>query len=100
MAGNLNLRREVARVSEDHLRLRLKLHLGLDAGHGRLDADGLLALIQDIVNMGVEHVCAAVDGAQTREALGQLAESVERVDVWRFPVARDTVTVEPDPLER
>lgn len=63
-------RAEVARVADDLLRLD-----GLVAAP---DADELAALVgHNLVNRLVEHVGAAVDGAETRERLRELAETVE-----------------------
>ena len=99
VADNLDLVGEVAGVAEDHLGAGLELHLGLDTGHGGLDADGLAVLVDELVNVGVEHVGTAVDGGKTGEALGKLAKAVERVDVWRLAVAGDGLAVEADALD-
>lgn len=98
VADDLDLVGEVRRVAEDHLGARLEAHL-LDARHGGLDAHGLVALVQHLVDVGVEHVGAAIDGRQAGEALGQLAEAVERVDVGRLAVPGHRVAVEADPLD-
>lgn len=97
VANNLGLAREVRGVTEDGLGASLKLHL-LNAGHGGLDADGLVALVNQLVDVGVEHVGAAVDGRQAGKALGELAETVERVDVRRLAVASDRVAVHANAL--
>lgn len=99
MADNLDLLGEVAGVTKDELGLGLELHLGLNAAHGGLDTNGLAALVQNLVDGGVEHVGTSVDGRQTGEALGQLAETVERVDVGGLSVASHRVSVEADTLK-
>lgn len=81
VANNLDLVGEVAGVAEDHLGAGLELHLGLDTRHGGLDADGLAVLVDELVNVGVEHVGTAVDGTETSEALRKFAQTVQRVDV-------------------
>lgn len=98
VAGNLDLVGEVRWVSEDHLGLGLELHLGLNAGHGGLDAGSDAILVQHLVDAGVQHVGTAVNGGQTGEALGQLAESVEGVDVWGLSVPGNRVAVQADTL--
>jgi predicted aldo/keto reductase-like oxidoreductase len=81
----------------DLLGLGLKLHL-LDAGHGGLDANSLVTLVQNLINVGVEHVSTTVDGGQTSETLGKLAKTVQRVDVRRLSVSGNRVTVQADTL--
>jgi hypothetical protein len=98
VADNLGLVGEVGRVTENHLGLGLELHL-LNTSHGRLDAHSLVALILDLVDVGVEHVSTAVDGRQTGETLGKLAKTVERVDVRRLSVSSNRVTVQADSLD-
>lgn len=98
MTNDLGLAREVGRVAEDHLGLGLELHL-LDTSHGGLDANSLAALLKNLVNVGVEHVSAAIDGREAGKTLGQLAKTVERVDVRRFSVTGDGVAVEADTLD-
>lgn len=98
VADNLGLADEVRGVTKDHLGLGLELHL-LNASHGSLDTDGLGALVQDLVDVGVEHVGAAIDSRQAGEALGELAETVERVDVGGLAVPGDRVAVEADALD-
>lgn len=87
VASGLDLVREVGWVTKDHLGLRLELHLGLNSSHGSLDACGHTVLVDHLVDVGVQHVCSSVDGGQTSEALGQLAETVERVDIWGLAIA-------------
>lgn len=89
---------EVRRVTEDGLGLCLEFHL-VGARHGGLDADSPVFLVEDLVDLGVEHVGAAVDGREAGEALGQLAEAVERIDVRGLAVAGDRVAVEANALE-
>ena len=99
VADDADLVGEVARVADDELGARLKLHLGVDAAHGGLDTHGLVALVDDLLDVGVEHVGAAVDGAEAGEALGQLAQAVERVDVGRLAVAGHAVAVQAEALD-
>lgn len=98
VANNLSLVGEVGGVTEDHLGLGLELHL-LNTSHGRLDANSLVAVVLDLVDVGVEHVSSAVDGRQTGETLGKLAKTVERVDVRRLSVSSNRVTVQADSLD-
>jgi len=81
LLGLVLLVHEVARVPNHRL------------GPDRLPARGhpgkLSALVvDDLVDLLVEHVGPAVDSREAGEALGQLAEAVERVDVRRFAVPR------------
>lgn len=97
VSGHLGLVREVRRIGDDLLGLGLKLHgLGLviTVLHGRLDTGNLAVLVKHLVDVGVQHVGTAVDGRQTSETLGQLAEAVERVDVWGFSVACHRVDIQ------
>lgn len=72
---------KVARVADDLLRL--------DRLAAALDADKLaLVVVNDLLDRLVEHVRAAVDGGQAREALRQLAQAVQRVNVRRLAVPR------------
>jgi hypothetical protein len=51
------------------------------------DAPGLAVGAEEhLVDRVVQHEGAAVDGAQAREALGQPAQAVDRVDVRRLGV--------------
>lgn len=77
--------------SADHLAgdlgLAKSLNVGGVANHdgglgllsAALDADNLAGLEQDLVDVGVEHVGAAVDGTQARERLGKTTKPVDRV---------------------
>lgn len=86
-------RAEVAGVADDLLRLD-----GLVAA---AHADELAVRVRDdLVDRLVQHVGAAVDGAETGEGLGQLAETVERVDVRRLAVAGHGRCVQNDTLVR
>lgn len=95
---DLGLAREVRGVTQDHLSLRLKLHL-FDTSHGGLDTNGLVAFILDLVDVGVEHVSATVDGGQAGKALGEFTQAVQRVNVGRLAVASNGVSVEADSLD-
>ena len=65
-----------------------------------LDPDHLAVVAHhDLVHLLVEHVGAAVDGAEPGEALGQLAQAVERVEVGALAVARQGVAVQLDLLD-
>ena len=103
MPDDMRLARKIARIGQDLLRLSLKRHaLSLLAPllHRRLDPTNFPPFIEHLVDMRVEHVCAAVNGAQAREALREFAEPVQGVDVGRFAVARHAVGVEADALDR
>lgn len=101
MSGNLDLAREVRWVSENLLRLGFELHGLLSAAvlHSSLDTNSLVAIIDDLVNVGVEHVCSSIDSGQTGKSLRKLAETVEWVDVGGLSVAGDGVSVEADTLD-
>jgi hypothetical protein len=99
VSGDLGLAREVRRISDDLLGLGLKLHgfgLVVTVLHRRLNSGDLAVLVKHLVDVGVQHVCTAVNGRQTSETLGQLAETVERVDIWRFSVACHRVDIQAD----
>lgn len=81
LANRLDLAGKVGRVANDKLGLGRKLDLVVAVGHGGLDAHRLAIVVLDLVDVGVEHVGAAVDGRQAGKALGQLAQTVEGVDV-------------------
>ena len=86
-------RTEVARITNNLL--------SLDGLLTAPDADELAIGVKNNFIYGlVEHVGAAVDGAQTREGLWQLAETVEGVDVGGLAVARHGGGVENDALVR
>lgn len=98
VADNLGLVGEVGGVTEDHLGLGLELHL-LNTSHGRLDANSLVTIVLDLVDVGVEHISTTVDGRQAGETLRKLAKTVERVDVRRLSVSGNRVTIKADSLD-
>lgn len=98
VSNDLGLVGEVGGVTKDDLGLGLKLHL-LDTGHSGLDANSLVTIVLNLVDVGVEHVSAAVDGGQTGETLRKLAKTVERVDVRRLSVSSNRVTVQANALD-
>ena len=98
VADNLGLAWEVRGIGNDHASLGLELHL-VHTRHGSLNANGLVTIVLELINMRVKHVRASINGRQTGEALGQLAETVERVDVRGLSVAGDRVAVELDTLD-
>jgi len=66
----------------------------------RAHAANLAVLVEDnLVHDLVQHVRAAVDGRQAREALGQFAQAVQWVQVGRFAVASQRFTVQPDSFD-
>lgn len=72
MSDDLHFAREVRGVRNNLLGLRLELHALIFIAalvHGGLDAGHPAPIIRDFVNVGVEHVCAAVDCGQASEAL-------------------------------
>lgn len=99
VSGDLDLIREVARVAENQLGLGLKLHLGLDATHGSLDTNSLASLVNKLIDISVEHVGAAIDGAEAGETLGQFTQTVEGIDVRRLSISSDTVSVQTNALD-
>jgi len=101
MTSHLNLAREVCWVSKDLAGLGLELHaLALLAPllHRSLDANSLVAFVDDLVDICVKHVSTSVDGTQASESLWQLAQSVKRVDVGRLAVPCHGVDIEADAL--
>lgn len=102
VSDHLGLVREVGGVRDDLAALGLELHavaLLLAVFHGGTDAGNLAVLVFDFVDVGVEHVRAAVDGGQTGEALRQLAQTVQGVDVRRLSVTGHGVDVQADALD-
>jgi len=99
VASNLDLVGEVARVTKNHLGAGLELHLRLDTSHGSLDTNSLASLVDELIDVGVEHIGTAVDGTEAGETLGELSQSVERVDIRRLSVARNTVAIQADALD-
>jgi hypothetical protein len=55
-----------------------------------------IRICDDLIDGFVEHVRAAVDGAQASKGLRKLAEAVERIDVRRLAVASHRGSVEDD----
>ena len=101
MSSNARLAGEVRGVGKNLSCLGLELHAL--AGiilllHGGLDTHNLATVVEELVDIGVQHVGTTVDSGETSETLGQLSETVERVDVWRLSIPRYRVTVEPDAL--
>lgn len=103
VAGHGGLAGEVGRVCEDLLCLGGKVHgLGsvVSVLHRRLDTRDLSAVvIEHLIDVGVEHVGTAVNGGQTGEALRELTQTVERVDVWRLAVPGHRVHVQTDAVD-
>lgn len=102
MSNNLDLSREVRWVTKDLLGLGAESHtltLLTSLLHGGLDADSLGTIVGNFIQAGVQHIGSTIDGRETSEALWELAETVKWVDVWRFSVAGDGVTVEADTLD-
>lgn len=102
VAGNLDLAGEVRRVGNDLLSLGLELHGGrlvIAILHGGLDTGDLTAVVEHLVDIGVQHVGAAVDSGQTSKTLGELTQTVERVDVWRLAISSHGVDVQADAVD-
>lgn len=68
----------VAGVADDHW--------GLGLLTAALDASDLPSAEEDLVHRGVEHVGAAVDGAEPREGLREATQAVDRVEEWRITI--------------
>mmetsp|Transcript_551 Transcript_551/g.1269 ORF Transcript_551/g.1269 Transcript_551/m.1269 type:complete len:207 (-) Transcript_551:621-1241(-) len=78
--------RKVRGISDDHL--------GLGHFIARLDAVGnTVGILQNLVNVAVQHEGSTVNGAETGEALGQTTETVQGVDVGAGTVASQGVAV-------
>lgn len=70
--------------------------LALGNFRSRADTDNASILHDDFIDRLVKHVSSSVDGRQASEALGQLSESVHRVQVRRLSVASQRVGVQLD----
>jgi hypothetical protein len=86
VADYLDFAGEVGGVAEEHFGFGGEGHAGVVGGvgtvlHGGFDARDFAAVVGDLVDGGVEHVCAPVDGGEASKALGEFAEPVEGVDV-------------------
>lgn len=102
VSGDLDLAGEVGWVGNNLLGLGLKLHLRslvVAVLHGGLDARDLAVVIEHLVDVGVQHVGTAVDCRQTSEALGELTQTVQGVDVWRLAVAGHGVDVKANSVD-
>ena len=88
LADLLDAARQVARIADYHLTLG-----GL---FPRLDADHLAVLHDDLVHWLVQHVGAAVDGAQASKALWKLAQTVQGIQVRRLAVANQRLAIQLD----
>ena len=60
------------------------------------DADGNTVFIDNLIDRFIQHVRAAKDGGESRKALGQLSETVEWINVWRFAITSHGIYVEQD----
>lgn len=102
VSGNLGLAREIRWVGQNLLGLGGEAH-GFAAVipilHGGLDSRNLAVLIEDLIDVGVKHVGTSVDSRQTSEALRELTQTVERVDVGRLAVAGHRVHVQADAVD-
>ena len=58
------------------------------------DTDDLAALHKDLIDRGVQHVGTTVNGAQTRERLGETSETVHWVQEWRATILTHGFLVE------
>jgi len=103
VSADPNLAGEVGRIGDNLLGLGLELHgLGLviTVLHGSLDAGDLAAVIvEHLVDVGVQHVGATVDGRQTSETLGELTQAVERIDIGRLAVSGHGVDIKADAVD-
>lgn len=70
----------------------------LAVGNNTLDVS--LVVEEELVGVAVQHEHAALDGAETREALGQSAQAVHGVDVGRGAILVHRVAVELHRLHR
>lgn len=99
VASDLHLALKVARVSQDHLALCRKGDwLIAHVVHGRFDTRGAAIFVLDFINGGTQHIGSPIDCRQSSKALRQLTKTIKRVDVWRFSVTGNRVSVELDPL--
>ena len=102
ISGHLDLAREVGRVCENLLGLSGEFHglaVVIAILHCCLDSRNLVAIIENLIDAGVEHVGTAVDGRKTGEALRKLTETVERINVRRLAIASHGVHIKADPVD-
>lgn len=84
VAHHSNFPLEVRRIGENLFRPGGELHpLTLIASflHGGLDPDGFISVVEDLVNVRIQHVRPTVDGRETGKSLRELSQTVQRVDV-------------------
>ena len=101
MSSNARFAGEVRGISQDLLRLCLELQAFTSIVlllHGRLDTNDLATLVQELVHVGVQHICTAVNGRKTSEALGKLSKTVKWVNIWGLSVSCHGVDIKPDSL--
>lgn len=70
---------DIGRVADDHLALG-------NLGAAPDTANLLVLIVEDLVDVGIEHEGSAVDGAHSGEAFWDSAEPVDRVDKGRIAV--------------
>src|SRR5690242_11042509 len=102
VSSDTRLTREVGRVSEDLLGFGLELHSWAGVVlllHSSLDTDDLATIVEELVDISVEHICTTVDSRETSEALRKFAQAVQRVDVRRLAVACHRVDIETNALD-
>jgi hypothetical protein len=75
----------------------LSLDCLVAAAHAGYLARGRIS--DNLVNLLIKHVGAAVDSTQTGKGLRELAETVERIDVGGFAVTRHRGSVENDAVD-
>jgi hypothetical protein len=102
VSSNLNLAREVGRVSKNLLCLGCELHgrLSTPILHCGLNPHSLGAFIDDFIDIGIQHVSSTIDSRQACKSLWQLSKTVKRVDIWGFPVSGHRVTVQSNAFNR
>ena len=88
LASLLDLVGEIRGITSDELGLG-DLTLGLNTSE-------LTILIDDLLDGLVQHVGSTIDGGKTSEGLGELGQTVERVDVRGFSVAHERLSVQLD----
>ena len=102
VSSDARLSREVRGVCEDLLGLCLELHAGASIVlllHCCLDTNNFVAVVEELVNVGVEHICTTVDGGKTSETLRKLSQTVQRIDVWGFAVTGHGIDVKTNALD-
>lgn len=68
--------------------------------HGGLNTSNLVVtIVQNLIDVGVQHVGTAVDSGQTSKALWELTQTVQGVDVGGLAVASHRVDIKANSVD-